>query len=260
MKKIPKKRIPIPKGWFILKDGTKVYITYSEFGHYPGKKGKKIIEEIKRIKPKYLLVETHSPKAVNSALSLSQYEREIKIPEEKRSDVSWAIIAGYKVQAQVIGFDLPASKFLENIYKSFRKYSKRLAILHTVAHPICSAIWHSKSKKEKINMKKVYNRAKKYLRRFSTNEVKQAIKKEGIKKLLKEWLNFLNLTLKEISSFNEYYFSLLPHFIIRFPSRKERDRYMIKMIKKFAKKGKTAVVVGSGHIDTWIKNGWVKKV
>jgi hypothetical protein len=257
--KIPKTGIPIPKGWFKLRDGTKVYITHSGFGHYPGKKGKRIVNEIKKIKPKYLLVEIHPTKTKDITLPSIEYEREIKIPEEKRSDIGWAIIAGNKVGAKIIGFDIPQSKFLENIYQGFAKYSKRLAILNTIAHPIFSGIWHSKSKKEKVKIIKIYKKAEDYLLKFVPRQVKEAIKKEGIKKLFKEWLNFLNLTIKEILDFDKHYFPELLHFLVRFPTQKEREKYMIKIVEKFAKKGKTAVVVGSGHIDIWIKNAWIQK-
>ena len=253
--------MPVPKGWFRLKNGEKVYITYSEFGHYPGKKGKRIVEEIRKVKPKYLLVETHSPKVRELILPSKEcYDKEMKIPDEKRSDIGWAIIAGNKVGATIIGFDLPQDKFLAAIHKSFKKYSEELAILNTIAHPVCSRIWHCKSTGEEIKLNEIYKRAESYLLKFSPKEVSLAIKRKGIKKLFKEWLDFLDLTLKEILDFDEYYLSLLLHFIVRFPSRKVRDKHMIRMIKRFAKKGKTAVVVGSGHIDRWIKYGWIEKV
>ena len=66
--KIPKRGISIPKGWFKLKNGKRVYITHSEFGHYPGKKGKRIIEEIEKVKPKYLLIEKGPLKGKNAVV------------------------------------------------------------------------------------------------------------------------------------------------------------------------------------------------
>jgi len=100
------------------------------------------------------------------------------------------------------------------------------------------------SKNERIDMAKVYKKAESYLE-LAPASVKKALKKEGIKNLFNEWLKFVNLTLKEMRPSD---LSSLSYFMIMFPSRKKRDEYMIKMIRKFGKKGKTAVVVGSTHI------------
>jgi len=109
-------------------------------------------------------------------------------------------------------------------------------------------------------MKEIYKKSESYLLNFAPFPVKYSLRKEGIKKLFKEWLKLENLTLKELLSFNPHEISFFLYYSIRFPSRKIRDKQMIKMINKYAKKGKTAVVVGASHIEIWIKNNWIKKI
>lgn len=249
----------IPKGWFKFKNGIRVYMTHSGFGHYPGRKGRQIINEIRKVKPKYLLIETSFSRAKEIILFPENYEREIKTSEKKRSDVGWAIIAGHRIKSELIGFDMPEEMFLGNIYRSFANYSRRLAILNVIAQIVCSQIWHKLSKKEGIYFSQIYKEVKKRLMKIAPIEVKKVIKKEGVEKMFGEWLRLLGLTTNDIKKLDTNYLSSLMHFFIRFPSRKKRDEYMIETIRQFAKKGKTAVAVGSGHIDTWIRNGWIKK-
>ena len=250
----------IPKGWFKLRNGNKAYITYSTYGHYPGKKGEKIIKEIKKINPDYLLVEAHPEKNNDLLIAKDEYKKAIKIIPEKRLDVHWAIIVGYETRASVIKFDVPAKKFLSDIYRSFSKYSKKLATLNVVAHVVCIRIWHSKKRKEELDMKRIYEDSKKYLLKFAPKEVKSTVRKKGVEKLFMEWMDLVDINFKELDEMNGNYLSYLMHIFIRFPTRKKRDIHMIKMVERFSKKGKTSVVVGSSHVKEWIKNGYIKKL
>lgn len=250
----------IPKGWFELKNGYKAYITHSGYGHFPGEKGEAIIEEIEKVMPTYVLIEYHPEDDKNLNLDYNYfYSFAFKKPPEKRTDSMWAILAGYKVGAKLIAFDVPRKKFHENIYKSFLKYSKRFAIISTIATTMIYEFRNRlKTGENPINYNEAFKIREKEFLNFAPEPIKRAIKKEGVKNLFKEWMQFEGFSsLEEFISFLLQYGNNLGYFML-YPSSKAREKYIFKVVSKFAKKGKPAVVIGSRHIETWLKNNWIK--
>lgn len=247
----------IPKGHFKLKNGKYVYITHSGYGHYPKEKGNSLMEEIINQKPKYVLVEEHPKDGLDAPDCL--IDRAILSPKSKRGDVDWAIIAARKSNSKIILFDTPQKIFNKNICNTYTKYSNRLSLIHYVAYQILNLLWHVKNKNEKITWTKIIYNAKINILNYGPEEIKKSIKKHSINTIFDEWLRLVDFTKNEIASLPPNYLSALIYFIFLLSHSRERDKYMIKIIEECAKKGETVVVVGSGHITTWLQKGWIKK-
>jgi hypothetical protein len=247
----------IPKGYFKLNNGRKIYITYSEYGHYPKEKGKLLMKEIIKQKPEYVLIEEHTNEDKDFLQKIKN--RVLKTPEKKRADIDWAIIAAEDAKAKIVLFDISRKDYERNIYNSFKKYNKRFALIQYVSYHILNYLWHARNRKEKINWNQFYKATKKTINEFGHYEVKNIIKKEPINKIFKEWLQFNHYSKEQLKTLPTNYISALMYFGITFPSSFAREKYMIKTINKYSKKGNTVVVVGSGHISTWLQKKWIKK-
>jgi len=87
-----------------------------------------------------------------------------------------------------------------------------------------------------------------------------AVNKDSVKNIFNEWLKLINYTRKEFELLSINSLSAMMYFVFLFPGSMKRDKHMIKIIEKYSKKNKVVVVVGSGHIKTWLENKWIEKL
>jgi hypothetical protein len=247
----------IPSGKFTLKNGKEVYITYSREGHYPSRReGLRLLDEIVNYTPAYILIEEHE----NNKNQISEIvKKSLETSDAHKSDVDWAITASIKTNSKQIFCDLPKVEFERNVYSSFRSYSKEYALIQYVTYQVLNTISHYKFSHKVLNWGQAYKHAKKIIQDFGPEEAKNAIKRDSISKTFGKWLKMTGNTKKSIENFPASYLQAINYFGFIFPSNYKRDEYMIKKIKEYSNKGRTLVVIGSGHIRTWVENGWITK-
>ena len=251
-------QIDIPKGVFKLRNKKKVYITHSDHGHYTKRKGKSLMEEIINQKPKYILIEKHPQKSM--MLSPSSIKKSCAKSEIRRIDKDWAIIAGEKSKAKIIMFDIPRQQFNKNIFKAYYKYNKRISIIRYVSFNVISHLLDLKGMDAPISWKDIYSNTEKRILNCEFRGLRKVVNKESVRNIFNEWLKLIDYTREEIELFSINSLSAMMYFVFLFPVSMKRDKHMIKIIEKYSQKNKVVVVVGSGHIKTWLENKWIEKL
>ncbi len=242
---------------YLLKSGKKIHIISSLHGHYPLSNGKNLMDKIISYKPEFVLIEDH-PQDMQSMEDI-EHIRKRKVALTK-TDVDWALSGAEKIQARPVLFDIPQKLFHKKLYELYLNFSDDLAMVHYVSYQVVNILWHYREKNKLIIWRKIFSKAKKRILKFGPMDIKMSLKNNTINKTFSIWLKITGYSKEEIATLPISHLRGLRYFVFLFALSSQRDNYMIKVVERYAAKGRVVVVVGAGHLRTWLKKKWIRRM